>query len=57
MLGLTVPEVLDLEEGSLPIDGLLAERLEYVFGVSEAIWMGMEVNYQKDLERLAKKVG
>lgn len=51
MLGLTVSEVLELEEGKFPIDPLLAERLEYVFGMPEATWMRMERNYRKDLER------
>lgn len=55
MLGLTVPEVLEFERGEYPIDDLLAERLEYVFGMPEATWMRMELNYREDLAK-GKKV-
>lgn len=55
MLGLTVPEVLELERGEYPIDALLAERLEYVFGMAEATWLRMELNYRGDLAK-GKKV-
>jgi HTH-type transcriptional regulator/antitoxin HigA len=51
MIGLTVPEVLELEGGSFQLDPLLAERLEYVFGISEATWLSLEENYRKDLTK------
>lgn len=47
--GLTVSEVQELESGELPIDSLLAERLEYVFGIPEHYWMKLELNYRNDL--------
>lgn len=47
--GLTVSEVQELEAGELPIDSLLAERLEYVFGRPEHYWMKLELNYRNDL--------
>lgn len=50
--GLTVPEVLALDEGKLAIDALLAERLEYVFGIPEAFWLRSEIQYRKDLSKL-----
>lgn len=55
MLGLTVPEVLAFEKGEYPVDQLLAERLEYVFGMAEATWLRMEINYREDLAK-GKKV-
>lgn len=54
-VGLSVPEVKDLDEGHFPIDALLAERLEYVFGIPEHFWLNMERNYRKDLAQ-GKKV-
>lgn len=51
MLGLTVPEVLEFEQGKLPLDPLLAERLEYVFGTPEAFWLRLEKNYREDLAK------
>lgn len=50
-LGLTVSEVLELEQGKLEIDPLLAERLEYVFGMPEETWLRMEQNYRDDLAK------
>ncbi len=50
--GLTVPEVLELEEGTLRIDPHLAERLEYVFGQPpEKFWLTLQLNYDNDLKR------
>ena len=50
--GLTVSEVQELEAGGFPIDSLLAERLEYVFGTEmpKSFWMTLEINYRNDLE-------
>lgn len=50
-LGLTVPELYDLEAGSYPLDGLLAERLEFVFGSPESFWVKLEGNYRSDLAK------
>ena len=49
--GLTVPEVLELDSGALKIDPLLAERLEYVFGIPENFWLTLQNNYEEDLKK------
>ena len=49
--GLTAGEVEDFEKGNLPLDALLAERLEYVFGVPELFWIRLESNYRSDLAK------
>lgn len=54
--GLTMSEVLDLERGEFAIDGLLAERLEYVFGAPEAFWLRLESQYRDDLAKGRKVI-
>jgi len=49
--GLTVPEVLELERGERGIDLLLAERLEYVFGVPESFWLTLQKNFEVDIKK------
>ena len=40
---------------SIPVDGLIAEKLSAVFGVSVQFWLNYEANYRADLARRAKR--
>lgn len=52
ILGISMDSLERLENGGLPVDLNLAEKLEYLTGMSEKTWLTMEATYHNDLKRL-----
>lgn len=49
-LGLSADEYGDLLVGDLPVDSLLAERIEKVTGVSAETWLNLQKRYDQRKE-------
>lgn len=55
-MGTTNPVILALIIGKIPIDEVIATRLERVLGIDAQFWLNSEVIYRRKLAELEKKL-